>query len=597
MRRILVMSGSVVFYALLFFHDMNFSEHYPLLLFYLIPFFIFIWKKDGQYLTPLSVLITVLLVAGMFFPEFKADNYLMHTQRLLEISILWFFYLTLKQRVSAQKELHKKNALLENILNHTHISIAYMDKEFNFIKVNKAYAKADEKEPSFFEGKNHFQLYPDKENEEIFRNVVNTGKPYFVSAKSFQYSDKHERGISYWNWSLVPTFDSSNNIDGLLLSLSDVTKEVKITEEFKVQEALLKTILDHLPVGVWVADKTGKITYGNQAGREIWRGVKYVGVDEFHEYKAWWLDSGELLAPEDWAVARAVRNKETSLNEKLLIRCFDGSYKKIINSAVPYYLEDSSLAGAIIVNQDITELIDNQEKLKKTLINLERSNRDLEQFAYICSHDLQEPLRMISIYTKMLENRYHETFDHKGKEFMNFVIEGARRMQLLISELLSYSIISTKKQLVEEVDCSEIIKRVLTDISVRVAENNATVIFNDLPVIRANPVLISQLFQNLITNAIKFRSEDNPKIIISCEIGKSEWVFSVKDNGIGIDPEYFDRIFIIFQRLHTRENYPGTGIGLTICKKIVEQHGGRIWIESKEGFGSTFFFSISRELE
>lgn len=230
----------------------------------------------------------------------------------------------------------------------------------------------------------------------------------------------------------------------------------------------------------------------------------------------------------------------------------------------------------------------------KLIEELNRSNKELEQFAYVTSHDLQEPLRMISAFTSRLEREYNKLLDKKAGEYMSFITEGAKKMQVLIKDLLEYSRISGSKRVIEDINSNILVSNVLNNLGLQIQESGAQVFYNTLPVIKGDPVLLALLFQNLISNAIKFCGKNIPEVNIKCEDKKLEWLFSIHDNGIGISPEYFEKIFMIFQRLHDRGKYEGTGIGLTICNRIVERHGGRIWVESEPGKGSVFYFSISK---
>jgi light-regulated signal transduction histidine kinase (bacteriophytochrome) len=223
---------------------------------------------------------------------------------------------------------------------------------------------------------------------------------------------------------------------------------------------------------------------------------------------------------------------------------------------------------------------------------LERSNRELELFAYVASHDLQEPLRMVASYTQLLARRYKDKLDADAQEFTAFAVDGAIRMQKLINDLLMYSRVGTKGKPFEPIEGEEILRAVLSNLKIAIQESGAIVSHDPLPTIHGDPVQLIQVFQNLIGNAIKFRGSAPPRVHVGVEKKERQWTFSVRDNGIGIDRQYFDRIFVIFQRLHTREEYPGTGIGLAVCKKIVERHGGRIWVESESGKGTTFFLTI-----
>ena len=226
------------------------------------------------------------------------------------------------------------------------------------------------------------------------------------------------------------------------------------------------------------------------------------------------------------------------------------------------------------------------------LEELARSNEKLEQFAYISSHGLQEPLRMISIYLQLLQRRYQGNFDDKADKYINFAVDGAVRMHSLINDHLEYSRVTTSTREYETTDCEVILNQVLSNLKMIIKENNATISHGPLPEIMADSTQIIQIFQNLIFNGIKFHSEQAPKIYIAAEKKASEWIFSVHDNGIGIYPQYSEKIFEIFKRLNSREKYPGTGIGLSICKRIVEGHSGRILVESELGKGSTFYFTL-----
>jgi len=239
-------------------------------------------------------------------------------------------------------------------------------------------------------------------------------------------------------------------------------------------------------------------------------------------------------------------------------------------------------------------------------LELERSNQELEQFAYIASHDLQEPLRMVSSYLQLLERRYKDRLDKNAQEFIWFAVDGATRMQRLINDLLAFSRVGTRGKEPVPVDCDAVLDKVLTDLSVVMGESGATIQRNPLPTILADETQLGQLFRNLIGNALKFRGTSSPVISISAhkiepglpvyeeprEDNRVEYQFSFVDNGIGFDQKFADRIFLIFQRLHNQEEYQGTGIGLAVCKRIVERHGGTIWAESSPGHGAEFMFTF-----
>jgi len=227
---------------------------------------------------------------------------------------------------------------------------------------------------------------------------------------------------------------------------------------------------------------------------------------------------------------------------------------------------------------------------------LRRSNTELEQLAYVASHDMQEPLRMVASYLQLVAQRYHGRLDADADEFIGYAVDGAKRMQALINDLLAYSRIGTKARPFEPTDCNAVVKTALAQLRIAIDESGAEVVVGALPTVPGDATQLLQLFQNLIGNAIKFRGGGRPpKVDVSAEAHADGWCFAVRDNGIGIAPEYFERIFVLFQRLHGRTEYAGTGIGLAICKKIVERHGGRIWVESTPGEGAVFRFTTPRE--
>jgi len=243
---------------------------------------------------------------------------------------------------------------------------------------------------------------------------------------------------------------------------------------------------------------------------------------------------------------------------------------------------------------DVTERRTAQEELARKAHELARSNAELEQFAYVASHDLQEPLRMVASYTQLLARRYKGKLDANADEFINFAVDGANRMQQLIQDLLSYSRVTTKGKALRPTEAEADCKTAIANLQESIKDAKAEVNVAPLPIVLADSTQLTQLFQNLIGNAIKYRNERKPEIHVAATPNGKDWIFSVRDNGIGIEPQYFERIFQMFQRLHTRKEYSGTGIGLAVCRKIVERHGGRIWVESEAGKGSTFLFTIPR---
>ncbi len=233
-----------------------------------------------------------------------------------------------------------------------------------------------------------------------------------------------------------------------------------------------------------------------------------------------------------------------------------------------------------------------EEDLARKADELARSNADLEQFAYVASHDLQEPLRMVTAYTQLLAERYRGKLDENADKFIGYASEGAQRMQVLIQDLLAFSRVGRSGTISASVDCNAVMKDVLQTLAPAIQESGAGITHDDLPVVWADRTQVAQIFQNLIGNAIKFRGTEPPQVLVQAEKDGERWRFRIADNGIGIAPEYAETIFVAFQRLHARNEYAGNGIGLAICKKIVERNGGKIWVESQAGYGSTFMFTL-----
>ena len=275
----------------------------------------------------------------------------------------------------------------------------------------------------------------------------------------------------------------------------------------------------------------------------------------------------------------------------------------------PTYGDDGLLSGFSGIGIDVTdqwkaesELRCSQERLAATLkrarkqaAELSRSNAELAKFAYVASHDLQEPLRKVSSFCQLLQDRYGDQLDDRAREYIRYAVDGAVRMQELILALLEWSRVGSRLETEETVDCNCALREALTNLEASIEKSGAKITYDDLPVVRWVHTRVVQLFQNLLGNAIKFRQDAPPSIHVGAERTDEGWRFSVEDNGIGIEAQYQDRIFEVFQRLHTRDEYPGTGVGLSLCKKIVESRGGKIWVESVPGEGSTFIWTCAEE--
>lgn len=270
----------------------------------------------------------------------------------------------------------------------------------------------------------------------------------------------------------------------------------------------------------------------------------------------------------------------------------DGTTIPILSAVTALKIENGIITGSVAVNRDITDQMEVEKALRERTQALETRNEELAQFAYAASHDLQEPLRMITAYLQLLSQRYEGQLDKEADEFIGYAVDGAKRMRQLITDLLAYSRVEQGNRTFTELSLEKILQQALLNLDISIQENQAIITHDPLPTVTAEKTQMLQLFQNLLSNAIKFRKQEAPLIHISAHQEKNAWVIRITDNGLGIDPKQAERIFTIFHRLHTQQEYPGTGIGLAICKKIVLNHGGTIWVESEPEVGSTFAFTL-----
>ena len=369
--------------------------------------------------------------------------------------------------------------------------------------------------------------------------------------------------------------------------IQDITERINAEEIIKESEAKFSTAFNASHFAIIITDLEGRIIEVNDGLIEITGYIRNELLGKSTLELALWLDN----ADRNFVVSQLTNGKKV-LDKEYRFQKKNGEAVYGLFSAGLITLQGTPHILSTIA--DITARKETETRLNETMQNLERSNQELEQFAYVASHDLQEPLRMVSSYTQLLAKRYSDKLDSDAKDFIQYAVNGATRMQQLINDLLDFSRLNTRKRPPSTVNSHSIIGRVQINLTSLITEHNALITCDELPVIIADETQMVQLFQNLISNAIKFHNSRSPLVHISCRTESDEWIFSVKDNGIGIDREFYDRIFKIFQRLHSSAEYAGTGIGLAICKRIVERHGGRIWLESEKDKGSTFYFSISR---
>ncbi len=356
--------------------------------------------------------------------------------------------------------------------------------------------------------------------------------------------------------------------------------------------AELAAMLEAAGASIWGLDLRGRCAFINAAACRMlgYTREECVGQD-MHEKVHGRCADGSVFPREECTVLHALQTGTGIRMDGHVVWRNDGTPLPVDLFAQPVVI-NGQLKGLVVCAFDITKQRLAEENSRLTSADLERSNKELEQFAYVASHDLQEPLRMVSSYTQLLARRYQGQLDAAANEFIAYAVDGANRMQRLINDLLAYSRVGARAKGLVPTDCTAVLDQAVANLKGAIEKSGAAVTQDRLPTVTVDNLQLLQLFQNLIDNAIKFHVEKPPRIHVSAEQKGNEWVLSVRDNGIGIDPQYAERIFIIFQRLHTREEYPGTGMGLAICKKIVERRGGRIWVESQPGIGSTFYFTI-----
>lgn len=391
---------------------------------------------------------------------------------------------------------------------------------------------------------------------------------------------------------------------GLFVSASvrDISERKNIKRALLQSEEKWKTLFSLLPVGISILNKDGKIVEINQALEKILSISKEGLLSGEYKTRKYFHENGTEVLPGEFPSVVAIKEKKEVHSNLIQVKKEDDSIIWTEVSASPLPFEDPA---CVVVTRDVThireyedELIELNNSISETTLKLELTNKELIQFAHVVSHDLQEPLRMVTSFLTLLKDHLGDKFDETADEYMYFAVDGAMRMKNLILDLLEYARTGNQVYKFEKIKLNNLMEELLHLNSTVIKEKNAKVIWSDLPEIEANEAAMLQLFSNLVTNGIKYQRIDTlPEIKIQCEDKPDCWLFSISDNGIGIEEKYLEKIFAVFQRLHSNEEYPGTGIGLAICKKIVDKHLGGIWTESDYGKGSTFYFTIKKNLQ
>ena len=411
-------------------------------------------------------------------------------------------------------------------------------------------------------------------------NVTRDGRPVTVAS----------------SWTLLK--DERGNASAILEISSDVTERKKTELALAESEAKLRITFATMADGIVIAGLDEKVTDCNDAILRLTQRSREEIIGKpladllAPEFRSLIPDAHKLLVGA--VFVRSLpnhRERETVRTDSQLLRKSGESVDIETNISL---IEGAAgePAAFLVVARDVTERKQMEQQLDSTLADLQRSNAELEQFAYIASHDLQEPLRMITSYLQLIEEDYKGKLDEDADQYIAFTVDGAKRMQTLIDDLLAYSRVGTRGEPFIPTSMNGVLSEAIANLEVAIEESHAVVTHDQLPTVLGDRSQLIQLFQNLLGNAIKFRGDDAPIIHVGVEDTKDDWVFSVRDNGIGIDMKYAERIFTVFQRLHARDDYPGTGIGLAVVKKIVERHGGRIWVESAPAQGATFYVAL-----
>jgi PAS domain S-box-containing protein len=414
-----------------------------------------------------------------------------------------------------------------------------------------------------------FAALPEQDFDEEYRIVRPDGEVRWV----------HARGTS--------VHDAGNDMTRIVGIGKDITERVERERELERALDLLARTERIADVGGWELDADTMEVYWTDQTFEL------LGVDAAEEPPL--EDAMDMYYDEDKPVVERVLQEALDKGEpfdtevRLATDRGDVIWLRLQGAPETVGEEVVAVRGAA---QDVTERIERERQLEALIEKLEESNERLERFAYVASHDLQEPLRMISNYLQLLERRYRGELDADAEEFIDFAVDGAERMREMISDLLAYSRLDTEAEPFEPTDTAAVVDNVLDDLGLRIEETDADLRVGDLPTVEADEQQLEMVFQNLVSNAIKYSGEEPPRIEIDAERRDSAWAFSVRDDGIGIDPDHAQDIFEVFNRLHTNEEYPGTGIGLAMCEKVVSRHGGDIRVESQRGEGSTFTFTI-----
>jgi PAS domain S-box-containing protein len=500
------------------------------------------------------------------------------------------------QDITKIREEEEHLRLLESVIKHTNDGVMITEAKENhpIVFVNEAFTKVTGytineiygKNPKIFQGPK-----TDKSQFSKMKEAIKNWQPCELTVINYK-----KNGDEYWNnFSISPIMNGKGEYTHWISVERDVTEQIKANEELNNQKKFNEEILNNIPSDIAVFAPNHNYLYVNPYGiknKEMREWI--INKNDFDYAKMKEIDdSGARRRWELFEEAVETKEKVIWIDEHLRP---DGKKNYILRNFYPYF-ENKKLKYVIGYGLDITDRKEIEIKLNDALESVQKSNSELEQFAYVASHDLQEPLRMVTSFLTQLEKKYGDTLDNKAKEYIFFAVDGAKRMRQIILDLLEFSRVGRMDETLKEVSIDSIVQEIIILHGKQIEELHASIKYDELPTIITHKTPIRQLFQNIIGNSLKYHRSGVPPIIeIKCHDKNEYWEFSISDNGIGIESDYHEKIFVIFQRLHNKDEYSGTGIGLAICRKIIESLGGKIWITSVLNEGSTFYFTIPKQI-
>jgi PAS domain S-box-containing protein len=563
---------------------------HPFMWLFLYPAVFFSSWIDGLRGAIISAVIATFSAFFLFMPETGIPDFTDYLALgiFIIMSLLFGFtndYLMLSKR----KHLKTESRLIESenkyriiVDNLPKSMIFILDTKFRFVQSGGNQLGAMNISDEALSGKSVFEVFPSE--------VTMLLEPSYYQALEGREStcETFFRSI-FWSNNFVPIFDKNGKVENVLILSIDIDAQKKTETELRIAQKKLNLALENANIGVWEWNvKTNEMIWDSRMERIFNMEPGTFG----NTYSSFENSINEEDLPHFRESITKTLKMDIPFETVFRSRTINGDSKYISTKALVNRYKSGKPVGLTGVCFDVTSMKKGTERaLFKLNEELMRSNKDLQQFAYVASHDLQEPLRMVSSFTQMLEQRYKDKLDTDGREFIMYAVEGSKRMYFLLNGLLAYSRVQSRAKVPERIKMSEVLEKVLKNLSLKIEEKKALIIIKKMPVIFADENQMIQLFQNLIENGLKF-SKGIPEITISTKMDSEFHVFSVRDEGIGIEPQYFEKIFKIFQRLS--RDYEGTGIGLAICKRIVEGHGGSIKVESEYGKGCTFIIRIPR---